>query len=441
VSPQGYLSVLFAGTFFSALLFYLHADLAAILLFAGSWIVLPYLALNDHIILDAKGLYRTGLLPRWWMLLSGSRRRVKLPDVEQIETEIVRIVKRGNDLSYRYRTSVRSRQVSLTFYSGGEDYRRLMKAILSRVPEGSLDYRSLELRDSLEDPKETLMRAEFSRIPSADMLAGLLFDKPRRKLRDQPADVDAEAESDPTELVSLGRDLKVAGYLLQSLEAFRRALVIKPHDARLLFDFAQCLYAVAGVRRDRSLERRAKAAVRLSARRGANDSDLLLRVGEWHFQAGEFRRAREIFEFVTDRFGESFVALRGLAELALRDGKIARVVHYFAAAARAGEAPSLTRWSNTEAEYFANLNSDETYMDMELSRINMADTVAASRRNVLRLVLLSMPLIPVGIVLEDEFAANLGWAISSLSILVWIGLSFAGRLFARRISYEMVGEE
>lgn len=441
VSPHSYLSVVFIGSFFSALLFYLQYDAIAIALFGVSWILVPFFARYDRIVFDGKRLIRTGLVPRTWSWFNSSRSRLKVSDIEQAETHAIRTLKRGGNIYYRYRTVFRGKGISVSIASGGEDYRRMISSILPRLAENVLDNRSIELRDHLSDPKETLMRAEFSRIPAADVLESSMKTSGTRAIQIlSPKPLDA-AETEADDLRSLANELRLSGYLLQALEAFRRALVLRPADARLLFDFARCLHSFAGVQRDPKLERRALAALRLSERRGANDDELLVRLGECYFQIGQWHRAGIVFQDVLDRVGENFRTARGLAEIALREGKIAHVIHHFSAASRLAETPSLRRWSKSETAYFSNLNSDEEYMELEVSRVSMLETVENSRKTTLRLSIFALPLIATGVFFEDVLVANIGWTISTVAILIWAGLVVIATLLGKRIPYDLVDSE
>ena len=440
VSPHSYFTALLLGTFFSALLFYLEIDVAGFILFGISWILLPFFALNDRISFDGKSLVRTGLVPRFWSWFNASRRRLKLTDIEQVETQSIRAIKRGGNVHYRYRTVIRGKGLSVAIASGGEDFRRMIKGILPRISENVLDVRSIELREHLAEPKETLMRAEFSRIPSADVLEGAFKATGSRKSKTHAVRGDLEDEK-AEELQSLANELRLSGYLLQALEAFRRALVLRPADARLLFEFARCLHSYAGMTRDPKLERKAIAALRLSERRAAGDGDLLARLGECYFQIGEWRRAGNVFQTVLDNLGENFRAARGLAEMALREGKIAHVIHHFSTANRIAETPALRRWTKGEAEYFSHLNSDDEYMELEISRVNMLETVESSQKTALRIASLAFPAVIAGLLLEDDLIANIGWAVSAVSLLIWTGMIVSVRLLSQRLPYDLVETE
>lgn len=439
VSPQGYLTALLLGTFFSALLFYLELDTPGVILFASSWILIPFLALADRIKFDGKRLVRTGILPRFWAWLNSLRRSLKLTDIEQVETQAIRTIKRGGHVLYRYRTTIRGKGLSVVLASGtsgvSETYRHFVKNLLPKLSDNVLDNRSIELRDHLADPKEILMRAEFSRIPPADVLENLVDSKTRAQAG---WTFDLFEDEKAGDLTNLGNELRLSGYLAQSLEAFRRALVLRPRDARLIFDFARCLHSFAGSKRDQKMERRALAALRLSERRAEGDGELLVRLGEWYFQIGEWRRAGDVFQKAVERLGESFRAARGLAEIALRDGKIAHVIHQFSAANRIAETPALRRWSKAERDYFSHLNSDDEYMETEIARVNLLETVENSKKTALRIAFFGFPAIIVGLMLEDDLIANIGWAVSTVSLLIWTGLIMSARLLSQRIPYELM---
>ena len=444
VSPQSYLTVLLLGSFFSALLFYLEMDRPGTILFGVSWLLVPFLAFSDRISFDGRRLVRTGPVPRAWSWLNSSRRRLKITDVERVETQAIRTIKRGENVHYRYRTIIRGKGLSVVVASGAsgnnDAYRRFIKSVLPLLSEDVLDNRSIELRDHLADPKETLMRAEYSSIPAADVLESSLGNGGKVCKRSghgfESLELFEDEKSD--DLRSLANELRLSGYLLQALEAFRRALVLKPADARLLFEFARCLHSFAGTKHDKKLERRALAALRLSELRAADDGELLVRLGEWYFQVGNWRRAGNAFRNALHRAGESFRTARGLAEVALREGKIAHVIHHFSTANRVAETPSLRRWSKGEADYFSHLNSDDDYMELEVSRINLLESVERSKRTALRIAFLAFPAIMIGIALDDDLIAEIGWAVSTVSLLIWTGLIMSARLLTQRIPYDMV---
>ena len=436
VSPNSYLIALLLGTFFSAFLFYLELDLLGIAVFIAGWIFVPFFALNDHVVFDGKRLTRSGVVPTIWSWLYGSRRRLKLTEIEQIETEAIRTIKRGGNIYYRYRTAVRGRDIQISFTSGNENYRQMIKSLLPRVSEYVLDNRSVELRDHLEDPKETLMKAEFEQIPSAEFLRSESGKPSIRSATERSPEIDDLERAEYLRV--LGNELRLNGYLHQAVEAFRRALVIRPLDGRLLFEFGRCLHSLAGTERQYKLERRAIAAFRLAGRRASDDGDLLARLGEAYFHAGEWGLASKSFQRALDQFGEGFRTARGLAEIALREGKIAHVIHHFSTANRLAETPAVRRWTRGEAEYFSNLNKDDEYMELEVNRVQMLETLDGSKRTALRITMFGFPAIFAGVLLDDTLVANVGWAVSAIALLVWTGMNISIRLLSTRIPYELV---
>jgi len=445
VSPNSYFIALLLGTFFSALLVYLEMDFWASLLLAASVIILPALALTDRIAFDGKRLRRTGILPQAWAWLNGYYYLLKLSDIEQIETQALRALKRGGSVFYRYRTAVSGKDLKFVFASGGEEYRRMIHQIFPRVSENVLDNRSIELRDYLSEPKEVLMKAEFEHIPSADVLEDSV--NPMQSPARQRSAENYEREASAAELEKadylrrLANELRLSGHLLQALEAFRRALLIHPKDAWLLFEAARCLNSFAGSERDQKLYRKSLAMLRLAEKRARSDKELLARLGESYFQFGDWERARKAFLKSIETVEENFRSLRGMAEISLREGKIAHVIHNFLAANRLAETPALRRWTQSEADYFLHLNDDEEYMEMEISRINLLETLERSKKTALKIAFLGFPAILFGVTLSEDLISNIGWAVSSVSLMIWTGLLLSLNLFSERIPYELVEEE
>lgn len=441
VSPNGYFTALFLATFFSGFLTYLEIDWAAITLFGTSWIILPILIWSDRIEFDGRRLSRTGILPNFWALLNNSRSRLKLTDIEQVETQAIRALKRGGNVFYRYRTSVKGKGVQFAFASGGEDYRQMIRRIFPALSDNMLDNRSIELRDYLAEPKETLMKAEFAHIPSAEVLENSFGEDDFTRTKHKNKNIGSGEIEKADYLRRLANELRLSGYLLQSLEAFRRALLINPKDARLLFDFARCLNSFAGSERNEKLQRKSIAALRLAEKRAESDGELLARLGESFFQFGDYRRAKIVFQKAQDAAEESFRSVRGLAEIALREGKIAHVIHHFRAANRLAETPALRRWTKNESEYFSRLSSDDDYMEMEISRVNLLDTLDNFKKTTLKISLSGFPFVLSGVVLEENTIANFGWAISIVALLIWVGLILSRKLLSARIPFELLEEE
>ena len=434
VSPGSYMSVLFVVSFAAAFLIYVERDDAGILLFVVSILLIPLLAFTDRIGFDGKRLYRTGLIPGIWARLMKTRDRLRIGDIEQVETQAVRALKRGRNVKYRFSTSVRGKGTQFTFTSGGESYRQMVKILLPLLRDDVLDSRSMELRDYLTDPREALQKAEASKIPSPDVLESSFARSMREKQRPRPSGEEIETSAaNPIHLRQLANQLRLSGFLLQAMEAFRRALVVEPQDPWLLLECGRCLHSLAGSEKDVRLERRSLALMRLAEQRAGLDGDLLIRVGESYFQAGDWRRAGRVFRKVSDTLGETFRSVRGMAEMALREGKIAHVIHQFSAADRLADSTALRRWARGEANYFSRLNDDEEYLELEISRMNLIDRLERHQKTSLRAVLFGFPLIFLGVLGDQYTMANVGWAISAIAIGFWFGMVLMQKFLSSRI--------
>jgi tetratricopeptide (TPR) repeat protein len=261
----------------------------------------------------------------------------------------------------------------------------------------------------------------------------------RAKIGGQKTGVEESERADY--LRRLANELRISGYLLQSLEAFRRALLINPTDAWLIFDFARCLHSFAGSEKNEKLRRKSIAALRLAERRaGAADGELLARLGESYFQYGDWRRAAGVFKKAAETVETSFRAARGLAEIALREGKIAHVIHHFAAANRLANAPALRRWTQNETDYFSRLNQDDDYMEMEISRVNLLESFENAKKTCLKIAFAGFPAIIFGLIFDD-LIANIGWAISCVALLIWVGLMFSQSVLSTRVPMDLDEED
>ena len=435
-----YISGFLLGTYLCALVIYLDYDPLVVPLFVISWVIIPFLALSDHIVFDGRRISRTGLVSIVTSRLTGGRRSLRVSDVEQIDTQAVRLIRRSGRILYRYRTAIKGRGLEFVLTSTGENYRRMMQAILPFVPEDALDTRSLDLRDHLADPKEVQMKASFAGIPRAEVLSHTIMSRPGRNkaVPERELDISPEEGDRADYLHQLGNELRLAGYLTQALESFRRALILKPHDGRLIFDFARCLQSFAGAERQPDLDLRSIAALRLAERYCGDDAALLSRIGESYAQYGRWDRAVRSFQKAIDRAGETFLAARGLAETALREGKIAHVIHQFMAAHRAASTPSLRRWTRVEADYFSNLNNDAEYMDLELGRVKLIDSLFRTRRTVLVAAMVGMLPLMLGLIADDHILVDVGWAITGISLAAWTVCQLISRTLTNRIPYDVM---
>ena len=436
VSPGPYLALAGVVTFVAALLLRVNQDAAALILIGVAWLVVPVLALSDRIGFDGWTLRRQGPLASFLHLLFGYRKQLSIDDFETVETQAVRTLRRGGRVRYRYRTQITGKTKEFVIVSGGRDYRKLVHALFPLIHESKLDNRSRDLRDYLNDPNFLNRKTQLSQLASSDLLDVTRSDfKLGRKFRRRPDVSETPATPEDLErarlLRRLGNELRVSGRLREAGEAFRRALNVRPHGAWLIYDFARLLRSQASAQADARLLTRARAALRLASIRAENDVVLLPLIGESFLECGDARHARRALERVVELDNGNFKARVGLADIALREGKLAHVIHHYQEAARVSSEQALARYASGEGEYYMQLNNDDDYLAAELRRINWLQTVTRIRRLALRVTNASVLLALIG-GLIDPVAGSLGWSIASSALIIWLLTLFGTHVLFER---------
>lgn len=422
VSAGPYFAVASVITFFSALLLRAHYDALALLTLAFAWSIIPVLALTDRIVFDGVFLRRQGLVASFLHLLFGYQQQLAVDDFETVETQAVRTLRRGGSVRYRYRTQISGKGKQFVIISGGRDYRNLVRELFPRIHENKLDGRTRDLRDYLNDPNFLERKAQLSQLASSEILESTESEiKLGGKL---PRETDAP-ESTPEDierahvLRRLGNELRVSGRLREAGEAFRRALRVRPHGAWLIYDFARLLRSQASAQSDARLLSRARAALRLASIRAKNDLVLLPLIGESFLECGDARQARTALQKAVELDSGNFKARVGLADIALREGKLAHVIHHYHEAARVSSEQALARYARSEGEYYMQLNNDDDYLATELRRISWLQTVTRIRRLALRVTNFSVLLALLGGVI-DPLASSVGWSMASSALITWL---------------------
>jgi tetratricopeptide (TPR) repeat protein len=436
VSPGSYLAAASVLTFASVLLLRSEKDLYALLALAAAWLIVPILALTDRIEFDGKYIRRSGPAPLLHRLISGRSKQLSLVDFERVDTQALRTLRRGGRVRYRYRTQIVGRGSEFVFASGGRSYREMARQLFPLIHHAKLDLRTIELRDFLVEPKALNRELEAVHLASTDVLDNASLDfklggKRINALKETELGASALDSERATLLGKLGNKLRIAGRLNEAREAFRRALIVVPADARLIFDFARLLRSQAGSLSDAKLLSRSRAALRLSARRAGSEPELLALVGESFLEWGDTARAQTSFQRSIDLDPGNFRARMGLANLALREGKLAHVIHQYRDATRAVLEKALSGYARREADYYARLNDDDDYLASELRRINWLQHALRVRRLGARATNVSI-LIALVIPYVDPALVGLCWSVASSSILAWISSLFAIKLLTRR---------
>jgi tetratricopeptide (TPR) repeat protein len=435
-SPGPYIAFASVVTFVAALALRTNQDALALILAGAAWLIVPVIALSDRIAFDGVSLRRQGPIASLLHLVFGYRKQLLIDDFETVETQAVRTLRRGGRVRYRYRTQITGKGKEFVIVSGGRDYRKLVHELFPLIHESKLDNRSRDLRDYLNDPQFLNRKTQLSQLAPSDVLD---VTRPDFKLGRKLKRNSALPENPPTPeelerallLRRLGNELRVSGRLREAGEAFRRALNVRPHGAWLIYDFARLLRSQASAQADARLLSRARAALRLASMRAKNDVVLLPLIGESFLECGDATHARRALQKVVELDSGNFKARVGLADIALREGKLAHVIHHYQEAARVSSEQALARYARGESDYYMQLNNDDDYLAAELRRINWLQSVTRIRRLALRVTNASVLLALIGGFI-DPVAGSLGWSLASSALVVWL-LTLAGTrvLFTR----------
>lgn len=438
VSPGSYLAAASVLTFVAVLLIRSERDVLALAALAVAWLIIPVLALTDRIEFDGHSVTRRGPGPFLLRRIAGLQKELSIPEFEKVDTQAVRTLRRGGRVRYRYRTMIVGKNTEFTFASGGRSYRQMVRQLFPLIHEDKLDLRTMELRDYLCDPKPLNRELHSLQLASGAVLDGATLDFKLGGRRQPPADltvpesVAGVMDRERARLLGLvANKLRIAGRLNEAREAFRRALIVVPRDGRMIFQFARLLRSQASSLSDRKLLSRGRAALRLSARRAENEPELLALVGESFLEFGEIVRAQSSFQRTIELQPENFRARIGLANLALREGKLAHVIHQYRDAARSASDHALTRHARREADYYALLSDDDNYLSSELRRINWLQHFLTVRRLAARGTNASI-LVALVIPYVDPALAGICWSLASSALIAWVSSLFAIKLLARR---------
>jgi len=436
VSPGPYLALASVLTFCSALLLRSDRDAWALLLIGLTWLSVPLLAFFDRFAFDGISLRRQGPLSSFLRLFRVYPKSLDVADFETVETSAVRTLRRGGSVRYRYRTEINGKGRRFVLASGGRNYRRMVRELFPLIHEDKLDNRSRDLRDYLNEPTSLNRKTRLSQLAPEDVLdraksdfklggrSAERYDKPQ-------AEISPEEAERAHLLRRLGNELRVSGRLREAGEAFRRALNVTPRGAWLIYDFARLLRSQASANSDARLLSRARAALRLACTRAGNDLVLLPLIGECLLECGDARQAKLVLEKAVDIDRDNYKARLGLADLALREGKLAHVIHHYHEAARVSSEQALVRYARREAEYYGRLNSDDEYLTTELRRINWLQTITRVRRLSARVTNAAI-LVALAGGFVDLTLGSVGWSIASSSLIVWILTLIGTRILFER---------
>lgn len=435
VSPGGYFAVAALLTFASLLCLRTQRDLVALVLIVGTWTIIPLLVLTNRLSFDGHTIARTGLVAMLIRLVRRRSQSLAIDDVERVEVATLRTLRRGGKVRYRYRVEIAGKGLSFVLASGGHEFRQMIRVLLPRISDHKLDARACELRDHLGEVRVVRSEAAKLGIASTSVLEetseAKRADKYRVALANDASDASDEDAERGTLLRKSANDLRILGFLRQSAEAFRRALLISPRSPWLIYEYSRLLKSQASAFGDARLLGRACAALRLAATRGPTDALLLARVGECFLEYGDPMRAAKLFRRTLEIDEEAYRAQLGLAEVALSDGKLAHVIHHYNEAVRLAPDKATTNLARREADYYSRLNNDEDYLAAELRRMNWLEGANRIQHLTARVSFAALLIALVGSSI-DQVVAGLGWALASSSIIAWSGSLVMRKVLAGR---------
>lgn len=359
-------------------------------------------AVFDRIEFDGQAIRHRGPLAFLLTHLFRSQRDLQVSDIEAITTETTRLSFATGDARISYHTRVSGASVEIVVRSHRSTYEPFIKALFRAAGPHKLDPRSFEIYEYFE----TGNALKGSPILKSDIAA-----MPAPALR------------------RIGNSLKLAGKIAQASSYFRVAYEKEPRNPKLLYEMSR-FFRTSAQSEDTRLLQRSDACLRLASRLAGDEAELIERIGEAFFERLDFKRASDCFRRALVLDPARFRSNLGLAEIALRDGKLAHVAHFYHAAASSSD-QALARMADREARYYGRLMDDDDFLEAELRRIRISNQVRWAKR-LAAMTFFSAWLIG-GIFGRLSLAIeNFGWAIMATSGLIWCAAMFTMRLVRRR---------
>jgi tetratricopeptide (TPR) repeat protein len=330
------------------------------------------------------------------------QRSLPIDDIEAITTETFRLSIGRRDARLSYHTRISCSRVEIVVRSHRASYVPFVKALFRAAGLQKLDPRSLDLFSYLETGAE--LKRTSATLSDLDRMSVPLL---RR----------------------LGNSLRLAGRLAQASSYFRVAYEKEPRNPGLLYEMSRFYYSSAA-REDARLLQRSNACLRLASRLAHSEPALLERIGEAFFERLDYKRATDCFKRALELDPARFRSNVGLAEIALRDGKLAHVAHFYNAATMTADA-ALVRLAGREAHYYERLMSDDGFLEAELTRIRISNQIRWARR--LSALAFFCAWLSAGIAGRySSFIEEFGWSIMAAAGLLWCAGGIAMRYFRRR---------
>jgi len=358
----------------------------------------------DVIEFDGRVIRHCG--PLAWILKIIFRvpRELKVTDIEAVTTETTSLSFATGDAKLSYNTRIAGAGVEIVLRSHRATYLPFVRALFDAVGADKLDPRSAEIVEYLDSGKAL----RGSPVLKTDIAA-----MPMPRLR------------------RIANALRLTGRLAQASSYFRVAYEKEPRNPQLLYEMSRFFHSSAQ-NEDSKLRQRSDACLRLASRLASDEPALLERIGEAFFERLDYKRAADCFRRALDTEPNRFRANIGLAEIALRDGKLAHVAHYYNAAAATDDA-ALRRMAGREARYYERLMGDDDFLEGELRRIRVSNQIRWARR--LAALAFFTAWMMAGVMGRFYSAfEDFGWAVMASSGFLWCIAAAGLRLFRRRAS-------
>ena len=356
----------------------------------------------DRIEFDGRRIKRRGPLAFLLAHLANVRQQLAISDIETVTTETTSVSFSNGEARLSYHTRISGARAEISIRSHRSTYVPFIRALFEALGPDKLDPRSFELFEYFES---------------------------RNSLKDTPV-LRSDIAGLPVPLLRrIANSLKLAGRLAQASSYFRIAYEKEPRNPELLYEMSRFFHSSAQTE-DARLLQRSDACLRLASRLAGKEPHLLERIGEAFFERLDYKRAADCFQRAIALDPCRFRANVGLAEIALRDGKLAHVAHFYNAAATVEDA-ALARLAEREARYYERLMRDDDFLEAELRRIRMSNQI----RWVRRLATLTFFVTWLGGAIAGRFYPQIeefSWALMASSGLAWVTVTFSLRYFFRR---------
>lgn len=369
----------------------------------------------ESVTFDGCHIWRSGLFAYFEKLISGRRPSLKVEDIEMVTTEAIRSRRGFKRVKYSYRVFLTGQAIGIpVIFKGGRSTAagRLLQKLFNALDDHRLDPRSQELKEYLQQQPSD----EFSRLiqhTDLDTVSGELY-----------------SHLSTERLRSIANDLKLEGFLQQAFQCFSFAYKREPRNPQLLYEMARFFRSLGTLHHPRLLSRSA-ACLRLAAFLAKDRPHLLERIGETYFERSEYSKAAKCFTRALEVDPMLFRANVGLAEIALRDGRLAHAVHFYSTAAAVSLNSSQRCLAQREADYYSRLCSDEDYFEVELERITRLSNFQWARSCSGVLIFFFWILAVVGGFFSPALR-GLAWSAVFSTILVWAGSTFFAFRYSRR---------